>query len=143
MASDEAVRLPGLLPAGSAEPAYRFLSPHQAAVIDAATRRLAPGPEVDAVTYLDHLLSVFAVAPTDLHAGGSLWQRVADLRDQYTSGIAMLDHLAGGDFTAIPRLCQDLILSRRQVAPFAGLLFELIAETIYAVPECDRPIRFR
>jgi len=111
------------------------LSPHQAAVLDAATRRLALGPEVNAVAYVDRLLSVFAVAPTDLHAGGSLRQRVADLRDQCTSGITMLDHLAGGDFTAVPRLCQDLILSRSEAAPFAGLLFDLIAEAMYAGPE--------
>jgi hypothetical protein len=45
VASDEAVRLPHVLPGASAEPAYRFLSPHQAAVLDAATRRLIPGPE--------------------------------------------------------------------------------------------------
>jgi hypothetical protein len=38
VASDEAVRLLDVLPGASAEPAYRFLSPHQAAVIDAATR---------------------------------------------------------------------------------------------------------
>jgi hypothetical protein len=44
VASDEAVRLPHVLPGASAEPAYRFLSPHQAAVLDAA-RRLIPGPE--------------------------------------------------------------------------------------------------
>ncbi|HEY2449257.1 MAG TPA: hypothetical protein VGI49_10635, partial [Mycobacterium sp.] len=84
MASDEAVRLPDVLPGGYAEPARRFLSPHQAAVLDAATRRLTPGPQVDAVAYVDHLLSVFEVAPTEQRAGGWL-RRVAELRDQYTS----------------------------------------------------------
>jgi hypothetical protein len=87
VASDEAVRLPDVLPGGYAEPAWRFLSPHQAAVVDAATRRLTPGPQVDAASYVDHLLSVFEVAPADQRASGSLRQRVAELRDQYTSGI--------------------------------------------------------
>ena len=122
----------------SAEPAYRFLSRHQAAVLDAAVRCLVPSPELDplgdVVTYVDRLLSVFDVTPTELHKVGSLRQRVADLRDQYTGGIAMLDELAGGDFTAVPRLRQNLILSRSQVAPFAGLLFDHIVEATCAPP---------
>ena len=36
--------IPGVLPAASADTGYRFLTPHQAAVLDAATRRLIPGP---------------------------------------------------------------------------------------------------
>lgn len=144
MASDEAVRLPDILPGASAEPAYRFLSPHQAAVLDAATRRLIPGPEdhplelghpggheAHVVTYVDRLLSVFHVAPTHLRAGGPLRQRVADLRDQYTSGIALLDQQAGGDFTAVPPLRQDLILSHSQLASLTNLLFGHIAEAMY------------
>ena len=130
MASDEAVRLPDVLPGGYPEPAWRFLSPHQAAVVDAATRRLTPGPQVDAASYVDHLLSVFEVAPTEQRAGGWLRQRVAELRDQYTSGIAMLDHLAGGDFTALLRLCQELVLAQRQLTPFADVLFGHIAEAM-------------
>ena len=130
MASDEAVCSPDVLPGGYAEPARRFLSPHQAGVLDAATRRLTPGPQVDAASYVDHLLSVFEVAPADQRAGGSLRQRVAELRDQYTSGIAMLDHLAGGDFTALPRLCQELVLAQRQLTPFTDMLFGHIAEAM-------------
>lgn len=143
MASEEAARLhrssasvsrrevfDALAPV-SADRAYRFLSPHQAAVLDAATRRLVPTPaddplglyhpgayEAHVVTYVDRLL-----------------MRLADLRDQYTNGIAMLDQQAGGDFTAVPRLCQDLILSQRQVAPFASLLFDHIIDAMYAAPE--------
>ena len=144
MASDEAVRLPHVLPGASAEPAYRFLSPHQAAVLDAATRRLIPGPEdhplelghpggheARAVTCVDRLPSVFHVAPTDLSAGGPLRQRVADLRDQYTNGIALLDQQAGGDFTAVPPLRQHLILSQSQLASLTSLLFGHIAEAMY------------
>ena len=124
--------VPGVLPAASADPAYRFLSPHQVAVLDAATRRLVPGPEDDALEldYLDRLLSVFDVART--FAGR---QRVANLRDQYINGIALLDQQAGGDFTAVPPLRQDLILSQRQAASFASLLFDHIIEGMYAVPD--------
>jgi hypothetical protein len=143
VASNEAARSSGFsapvsrrqvfdaLPPVSADHTYRFLSPHQAAVLDAATRRLAPTPDDDplglyhpgayeahVVTYVDWLL-----------------MRLADLRDQYTNGIAMLDQQAGGDFTAVPRLCQDLILSQCQVAPFASLLFDHIIDAMYAAPE--------
>jgi hypothetical protein len=115
----------------SADPPYRFLSPHQAAVLDAATRRLIPGPDDDplglghpgtyeahAVAYVDRLLSLC----------------VADLRDQYTNGVLLLDQQAGGDFTDVPRLCQDLILSQRQVASFTSLLFGHIVEAMYGMP---------
>jgi hypothetical protein len=120
------------LPPVPADRTYRFLSPHQAAVLDAATRHLVPTPadhplglyhpgayEAHLVTYMDRLLS----------------RCIADLRDQYTNGIAMLDQQAGGDFTAVPRLCQDLILSQRQVAPFASLLSDHIIDAMYAAPE--------
>jgi hypothetical protein len=98
---------------------------------------LAPAPDIDplnhVVAFVDRMLSVFDATPAD----GPMRQRVADLRDQYTSGIAMLDRQAGGDFTAIPRLCQELIMSRSQVAPFASLLFGHIVEAIYAAPRCN------
>jgi hypothetical protein len=119
--------------------AYRFLSPHQAAVLDAVTDHLIPGPVgglcgldlsgARVVTYVDGLLSRFdrqTFAPR---------VRVADLRDQYTNGIALLDQLAGGDFTAAPRLRQGLIVSHAEVAPFAGLLFDHIVGAIYAPPD--------
>jgi hypothetical protein len=134
--------------------AYQFLSPHQAAVLDAATRRLIPGPnddplglghpgayEADVVTHVDRLLSLFDAQTFTRR------MRVADLRDQYTNGILLLDRLAGGDFTAVPRLRQDLILTHTQVAPFACLLFDHIVEAMYAgrcvtprhVNRCDDP----
>jgi hypothetical protein len=131
VASDEAVPLPGVPPGASAEPVYRFLSRHQAAVLDAATRRLNPDPhELHVTVFVDCLLSVFRVAPGGLHAVGSLRQRVADLRNQYCSGIALLDELAGGDFTAVPPLRQQLILAQGQLAAFAGLLFGHIVEAM-------------
>jgi hypothetical protein len=146
VASDEAVPLPGVLPGASAEPAYRFLSPHQAAVLDAAASRLLDlEPEGDphelhVTMFVDRLLSVFRVAPGGLAAVGSLRQRVVQLREQYCRGIALLDELARGDFTAVPPLRQQLILAHSQVAPFAGLLFALIAEAMYAAPRRDRPL---
>jgi hypothetical protein len=119
--------------------AYRFLSPHQAAVLDVAAHRLSPGPEcglgeldqlgVRLVTYVDRLLSLF-----DAQAFARRI-RVADLRDQYTKGIALLDRLAGGDFTAVPQLQQHLVMSHSQVAPFASLLFDHIVEAMDAATE--------
>jgi hypothetical protein len=101
----------------SADPPYRFLSPHQAAVLDAATRRLAPGPN-DVVIYLDR----------------RLWLCVATLRDAYIDGIALLDRQAGGDFTTVAPLRQDFILCQRQLASFTTLLFGHIIDAMYAAP---------
>jgi hypothetical protein len=163
----------GRLPAASADTGYRFLTPHQAAVLDAATRRLIPGPEdcplelssagaheANAVNYLDRMLSVFDVTPTDVHAGGPwsnraggsqdfmavfvplnraqtyAWQqRVTRLRNQYASGIALLDQLAGGDFTAIKPARQDLILVHGQATTFTNILFGHTIEAMYSIPE--------
>jgi hypothetical protein len=135
VASDEAVPLLGVLPGASAEPAYRFLSRHQAAVLDAATHWLDPEPhqhpdELQVTAFVDCLLSVFRVAPDRPHTVGSLRQRVTELRRQYCSGIALLDELAGGDFTAVPPLHQQLILAQGQLAAFAGLLFGHIIEAM-------------
>jgi hypothetical protein len=157
----------------SAETTYRYLTPHQAAVLDAATRRLIPGPddcplelaspgahEANVVNFLDLMLSVFDVTPADVHAGGPwsnraggsedfmavfvplnraqtyAWQqRLTQLRSQYTSGIALLDQLAGGDFTAVKPAKQDLILVYGQAASFTNLLFGHTIEAMYSNPE--------
>jgi hypothetical protein len=89
-----AAALPRVVPVASAETAYRFLTPHQAAVLDAATRRLIPGPEDDplelgcpgaheanVVAYLDRMLSVFDVTPPDVHAGGPWSNRAGGSQD--------------------------------------------------------------
>ncbi len=81
------------------------------------------------VAYVDRLLSLLDAQTFARRI------RVADPRDQYTDGIALLDELAGGDFSAVPRLRQDLILSHTQVASFASLLFDHIVEAICAPPE--------
>lgn len=110
--------------------AYRFLSPHQAAVLEAIAHHLMPATyEAQVVAYVDGLLSRLDPQTVARRV------RVADLRDQYTDGIALLDQLAGGDFTAAPRLQQDLIVSHAQVAPFVSVLFDHIVEAIYAPPE--------
>jgi hypothetical protein len=145
VAGNEAVPLPGKLPGAFAEPAYRYLSPHQAAVLDIATRRLDLGPHDDpdehrVIIYVDRLLSVLNVAPGGLHAVGSLRQRVAELRSQYIGGIALLDQLAGGDFTKAPPLRQQLILARSQLAAFVGMLFGHIIEAMGLI---DAELRFR
>jgi Gluconate 2-dehydrogenase subunit 3 len=163
----------GTLPAASADTGYRFLSPHQAAVLDAATRRLIPGPEdhtleighpgaheANVVGFLDDMLSAFTFSPPLVHAGGPWsnraggtedfmaefvpldraqnygWQqRIADYRQQYTNGIALLDQLAGGDFTKAFRLQQDFILGHGKALSFTKLLFGHTIEAMYSVPE--------
>ncbi|MGH3968776.1 MAG: gluconate 2-dehydrogenase subunit 3 family protein [Mycobacterium sp.] len=163
----------GVPPAASGDPAYRFLTPHQAAVLDAATRRLVPGPEdsvferghpgaheADVVRYLDTMLAAFSFSPPEVHAGGPwsnraggtedfmaefvpldraqtyAWQqRIATLQSQYTTGIALLDQLAGGDFTTISKTSQDNILAAGQAVSFTQLLFDHTIEGMYAVPE--------
>jgi hypothetical protein len=145
VASNEAARSVGLSAPVSRRQivaTYRFLSPHQAAVLAAITDHLLPGPQGGAceldlprarvVSYLDGLLSRF-----DAQAAARR-VRLAHLRDQYTNGIALLDQLAGGDFTAVPRLQQGLIVSRAQIAPFVSVLFDHIVEAIYAPPENTR-----
>ncbi len=72
------------------------------------------------------MLSVFHV----FHANGPLHQRVVALRHQYVDGVALLDERAGGDFTAVPPLWQDLILSQSQLASLTDLLCDHIAETM-------------
>jgi len=145
VASDEAVLLAGVLPGEDAEPAYRFLSPHQAAVVGSVARYLVPETNDDprddhVIIYLDRLLSVFHLAPGHLNAGGPLRHRVTELRGQYTNGIALLDQQAGGDFTAVARLRQHLILSEAQLASFTGLLFGHILEAM-SLEHAD--VRFR
>jgi gluconate 2-dehydrogenase gamma chain len=162
----------GVLPAACADTGYRFLSPHQAAVLDAATRCLIPGPqdnplerspgaaEANVVGFLDTMLSAFSFSPPQVHAGGPWsnraggtqdfmadfvpldraqtygWQqRIAGYRQQYTNGIALLDQQAGGDFTAVPKVRQDLILGTGKAVSFTKLLFSHTVEAMYAVPE--------
>ncbi len=86
--------VPGLLEAAQAAgPAatYRFFNAHQSAVLDAATRRLVPGPDDDplevghpgaaeagVLRYIDTMLSAFDVTPPQVFAGGPWSDRHSD-----------------------------------------------------------------
>jgi hypothetical protein len=99
--------VPGLLEVARAAPAdaaYRFFSPHQAAVIDAATRRLVPGPvddpaevghpgahEAGVVRYLDTMLAAFSFSPPMLFAGGPWSDRHAPGDPDYLATFAPPD----------------------------------------------------
>jgi hypothetical protein len=101
-------------------------------VLYAATGQLISGAEWDTpelvVAHVDRLLSIFDAQPFARRV------RAADLRDQYSDGIALLDELADGDFTALARLRQNLVLSHTRVMPLVGLLFDHIVEAVEAPP---------
>jgi Gluconate 2-dehydrogenase subunit 3 len=168
----------------------RFFTSHQAAVVEDATARIAPGPQDDAAeaghpgareagvtSYIDAMLGALAMlekvgasggasdsssgAPVPVIFAGGPWSnrhapgrdlmaafiapdpvsriawrtRLADWQRQYTSGIATLDKLAGGDFTKATPAEQDKILSRPQASTFLSLLFEHTIEGMYGNPE--------
>jgi hypothetical protein len=86
--------------------------------------RPAPGP--------DPMASFIALDPVSRIA----WRkRLTGWRGQYTSGIATLDKLAGGDFTKASPAEQDTILAGSQLKTFLALLFEHTIEGMYANPE--------
>jgi len=62
-------------------------------------------------------------------------RRLAAWQDQYATGIAALDKLAGGDFTKASPGKQDEILATGSVSEFLALLFEHTIEGLYAAPE--------
>ena len=89
-----AASMPGVFPPVSADTGYRFLTAHQAAVLDAATRRLIPGPEdhllmrgspgaaeANVVRFLDTMLSAFSFSPPQVHAGGPWSNRAGGTQD--------------------------------------------------------------
>jgi Gluconate 2-dehydrogenase subunit 3 len=154
--------------------ASRFFTGHQAAVVEAATARIAPGPtddpaeaghpgarEADVTNYIDTMLSMFTEGGTPkVFAGGPwsnrhtsgpdlmamflsidpvtkiAWQRrVSGWQRQYRTGIALLDQLAGGDFTKVSPTRQDKILAGGKVSSFLSLLFEHTIEGMYSNPE--------
>ena len=156
----------------------RFFTSHQAAVVEDATARIAPGPaddpaekghpgarEADVTGYIDGMLGALAALsdtspPPMIFAGGPwsnrhtsgpdlmarfaaldpvariAWRkRLAAWQDQYATGIAALDRLAGGDFTKTTRPTQDQVLAMPPVSEFMSLLFEHTIEGLYAAPE--------
>ena len=112
--------------------ALDFFTEHQAAVVEAATARIAPGPrddpaeaghpgarEADVTGYIDTMLG--ALDDQNIFAGGPVariaWRkRIIAWQDQYAKGISRLDKLAGGDFTKKPPAQQDKILATPSVA---------------------------
>jgi hypothetical protein len=80
----------------------------------------------------DPMASFIALDPVSRIA----WRkRLTGWRGQYTSGIATLDKLAGGDFTRSSPAEQDKILASPQLKTFLALLFEHTIEGMYANPE--------
>ncbi|MFI1496976.1 gluconate 2-dehydrogenase subunit 3 family protein [Streptomyces platensis] len=138
-----------------------FFTPHETAVVREATARLIPGPrddqaepypgarEADVVRYIDRLLGAFTADPPLIYPapagqGGFLpltpaqrvgWRRRIDtLQRAYRAGTALLDRLAGGDFTAVPAAERDAVLDAPQVREFRGVLFDHAIQGLYAAP---------
>ena len=114
-----AALLPALLTESRARAAtgaaYRFLTPHQVAVLTEATARLVPGPtddpaeaghpgarEAGVVRYIDTLLSAFDVDPPSIFAGGP-WS------NRHAPGPDLLAHF-------VPLEERQLIAWRKRVA---------------------------
>ena len=83
-------------------PASRFFDAHEAAVVEAASARLVPGPddepsetghpgarEADVVGYVDGLLAAFAVDPPRVHAGGPVSDRPAGGPDEMSAFVPL------------------------------------------------------
>ncbi|MFI5372579.1 MAG: gluconate 2-dehydrogenase subunit 3 family protein [Candidatus Eisenbacteria bacterium] len=169
-----ASRLPGewLLEAYATTAAFGTLTAHQAAVVEAATARLIPGPtddpgeaghpgarEAKVTRYIDTMLSALDDQPAKVFAGGpfsnragshrddmarfvalddverTAWKaRLADLQQQYASGVTALDGAAGGDFTAASPEQQDATLAQNPRG-FMTLLMQHSIEGMYGNPE--------
>jgi Gluconate 2-dehydrogenase subunit 3 len=154
----------------------RFFTAHQAAVVEDATARIAPGPaddpdeaghpgarEADVTGYIDSMLAqlgaldgaaplIFAGGPwSSRHTSGPdlmarfvtldpvariAWRkRLQGWQEQYRTGIAALDKLAGGDFTKASHAKQDKILASESASTFMAVLYEHTIEGLYSAPE--------
>ena len=154
----------------------RFFTAHQAAVVEDATARIAPGPaddpdeaghpgarEADVTGYIDSMLAqlgaldeaaplIFAGGPwSSRHTSGPdlmarfvaldpvariAWRkRLQGWQEQYRTGIAALDKLAGGDFTKASHARQDKILASESATTFMAVLYEHTIEGLYCAPE--------
>ena len=156
-----------------------FFTSHQAAVVEDATARIAPGPsddpaeaghpgarEADVTGYVDGMLAslgaldeadasaplVFAGGPwSNRHTSGPdlmarfmtldpvariAWRkRLQGWQEQYRTGIAALDKLAGGDFVTVSHARQDKILASESASTFMAVLYEHTIEGLYSAPE--------
>lgn len=80
---------------------------------------------------VDDMARFIGLGPTEAHA----WKvRLTGWRSAYKSGIAELDKLAGGDFTAVPVKRRDDILTANPQG-FTTLLFSHAIEAMYSPPE--------
>jgi hypothetical protein len=116
--------------------------------------------EANVVRFIDTMLAAFSFSPPMVFAGGPWsdrqggtqdfmadfvpltrsqtygWQqRIDGFQEQYTKGIALLDRMAGGDFTTASAAQQDSILSQGEALSFTQLLFGHTIDGMYAVPE--------
>lgn len=115
--------------------------------------------EAGVANYIDALLSAFDTDPPHIYAGGPVsgrhggghddfrdfaplspiqerhWRAaITDLRHRYTAGIAALDAAAGGDFSRVNVVRQDLVLAQDGTG-FRDLLFDHAIEGWLAAPE--------
>jgi hypothetical protein len=93
----------------------------------------AGGPWSNRHTSGPNLMDLFV--PLDPVARIAWRKRLTGWQQQYQQGIAVLDKLAGGDFTKAAAAKQDKILARPSVSTFTALLFEHTIEGLYANPE--------
>src|SRR5262249_50103993 len=125
---------------------------------DPAERGHPGAREAKVVRYIDTLLGVLDKSPAKVFAGGpfsgrhgddesflhflaldsverAAWAaRLADLKQQYRSGVRTLDSAAGGDFARASAADQDAILARDPDG-FMSLLMEHAIEGMYSAPE--------
>lgn len=99
----------------------------------ASAQIFAGGPWSNRHTSGPDLMAVFI--PLDPVTRIAWRQRLAGWRQQYASGIATLDKLAGGDFTKASPANQDKFLASSQASTFLALLYEHTIEGMYAAPE--------
>jgi hypothetical protein len=178
LATTSMVSLAALMPREMLAAAYAAPKPsgaltvHQAAVVEAATARLVPGPtddpaevghpgarEAKVTNYISTMLGALDPSPPRVFAGGPFsnragakrddmarfiplddvertgWKmRLANLKQQYATGIAALDQAAGGDFTTAAPAEQDTILAGNP-GGFMSLLMQHTIEGMYSNPE--------
>lgn len=124
-----------------------FFSAHEAAVVDAATRRMVPGPmddgaaglagaaEYGVVRYIDSVLGLFGAdgswtLPAECQRERAWQRRIERLRVAYQAGVVLLDAQSDGDFTALSHRQQDLVLGADTTTAFAAILFQHTLEGV-------------
>jgi len=108
--------------------------------------------EANVVRYVDVLLTALDHQPEHIHAGGPFgaamnqfvalsaqqrrgWTtRIAALKKAYTDGIALLDSMAGGDFSTASTMTQDQVLTSSEAGDFLEILYTHAIEGTYSHP---------